>query len=332
MTVQQAVVHSWTTAQGLAPLHTASPLVLTARMQHAAATGATTYAMPHVHQQQQQQQQQQPPSSVSGSGYLPPAMPPTHSHWHNTGNGAGRFHGARSSAGMSQRTSSSNLSLYALDGVPEDREQLAGRGATGSAWTAAAAAGSGAGASGTGSHRLSVASTATGNRVDPSPMGEPWVSSSAAAGISGAPGAAAGPAMPPPEEQPWRMSAATPSRPGSSLGFAPHFGLGSNLNSAVAGEYGMGAGPGTALGSTGLGTGSGTGMMVVGGDGQSAGSGSGGGAGATGRARRNSAEMWDLRRSVTDEELQAAISRSDATGSAAVLMESIFSEVTFAAK
>lgn len=323
MTVQQVVVHSWTTAQGLAPLQTTSPLVLTARMQHAAATGAPTYVMP-----QQHQQQQQPPSGASGSGYPSASLPPTHSHWQNTGGMASRFHGGRSSAGMSQRTSSSNQSLYALDGVPEDREQLAGRGATGSPWTTTAA--SGAGAAGAGSHRLSVASAAPGNAVDPSPMGEPWVGSSTAAGMSEAPGAAA---VPPPEEQPWRMSAAAPSRPGSSLGYAPHFGLGSNLNSAVAGECAMvsGAGAGTgALGISGMEAGSGPEMAAAGGDAQMGGS--GGGAGGTGRARRNSAEMWELRRSVTDEELQAAISRSDATGSAAVLMESIFSEVTFAAK
>ncbi|EFJ43467.1 hypothetical protein VOLCADRAFT_96321 [Volvox carteri f. nagariensis] len=56
------------------------------------------------------------------------------------------------------------------------------------------------------------------------------------------------------------------------------------------------------------------------------------GGGSTG-GRRNSSEAWELRRGVTDAELQAAISSCyDPTGSAAVLMESIFSEVTFPAK
>ncbi|GFR39852.1 hypothetical protein Agub_g349 [Astrephomene gubernaculifera] len=55
--------------------------------------------------------------------------------------------------------------------------------------------------------------------------------------------------------------------------------------------------------------------------------------GGNGRRRRRSSDLWELRRSVTDEELQAAISScSDPTGSAAVLMESIFTEVTFPAR
>ncbi|KAG2495613.1 hypothetical protein HYH03_006213 [Edaphochlamys debaryana] len=52
-----------------------------------------------------------------------------------------------------------------------------------------------------------------------------------------------------------------------------------------------------------------------------------------GGGRRNSCEAWQLRRSVTEQELQAAISSCcDPAGSAAVLMETIFSEVTFPAK
>ncbi|GIL95525.1 hypothetical protein Vretimale_1523 [Volvox reticuliferus] len=136
------------------------------------------------------------------------------------------------------------------------------------------------------------------------------------------PDGTAPPPHPAARDRPWRMSATTtptvssPARSLTGMAAMPH--MSPTTVSPFAGWPMPRIAEGGSTGNTGS---LGPGLAVA-----MAGGGSTGG-------RRNSSEVWELRRSVTDEELQAAISSCcDPTGSAAVLMESIFSEVIFPAK
>ncbi|GLI69971.1 hypothetical protein VaNZ11_014623 [Volvox africanus] len=317
MTVHEAVVHPWTTAQGLAPLRTPSPHVMAARVQlgiHLASTAVTgsqaargsaafLEATSENPDQQKQESWPQGPTHVddhrctaTATAAVGAAMTENASSLmlrQPAGSAAGTGNAVPTPPLLSCSSSSANLSTSVADAAAAAADVLLDPVRRGSTPVPAAAAAPSAGPDG--------------------PM-ELWTAAAAAA--------AAPLPQPAATDRPWRMSVTTTptvQSPARSLtGMAATSYMSPTALSPFAGWPMPRIAESGSTGNTGS-LSPGLAVAIAAG-------------GSTGM-RRNSSEVWELRRSVTDEELQAAISSCcDPNGSAAVLMESIFSEVTFPAK
>ncbi|GIL43892.1 hypothetical protein Vafri_1473 [Volvox africanus] len=315
MTVHEAVAHPWTTAQGLAPLRTPSPLVMAARVQlgmHLASaavagsqavhgSGAFLEANFEDPDQQKQESWLQGPTHADDHRYTATAAAAVGAAMTENASSMMLRQPAGSAAGtgnavptpplLSCSSSSANLSTSVADAAAAAADLLSDPVRRGSTPVPAAAAAPSAGPDG--------------------PM-ELWTAAAAAAP----------PPQPAATDRHCQMSVTTtptvPSPARSLTGMAATSFMSPTAVSPFAGWPMPRIAEGGSTGNTGS-LSPGLAVAIAAG-------------GSTG-GRRNSSEVWELRRSVTDEELQAAISSCcDPTGSAAVLMESIFSEVTFPAK
>lgn len=326
MDVHQAVMHPWIIAQGLAPLRTPSPLVMATRVQLAMAAGngaaaaAAAAAAESVLSTGQQQLWRQQPTMQYDAGVKCLSGASSSIMRRQIPGMAAEASGTAPTLPALLSCSSSSANLMLLTGVD----------------AAAAAADL-------------LLDTVRGGRMQQAAVAmaardvsmKPWMATTTAA--------AAVPSLPPPEaadapvEGPWRMSAPATAQSASSATVSPAQSLtgmtATSFPSYLAPafpSYLAPAFPGWVMprikegGSTGsLGAMLPPTAAVLATSSVS----TAGGCDISGGQRRTSSEVLELRRSVTDEELQAAISSCcDPAGSAAVLMERIFSEVTFTAK